>query len=266
MTADIENEEHGWLVAFLREIKEGFDRTEAILTLTIEGVSALTTIPSLFDAIYRSKSRTRKPEDVERTAKFAELAQREVDDGFSLTLTQHTVDIWGLLEASIRNFLVKWLEHEANFIDIEGIKKLKVRLFDYEQCTGQERQRYLISLLEREDGGNLKSGSDKFESLLSHFELSGRIPKPLKTKLYELSKLRNCIVHNNRVVDRQFNDSCPWLEYEVGKTVKLKLPQVMIYQGAVLDYLILIICRASAKVGAGEVMSYDEFSEKWPDA
>ena len=255
-----------WLIRHFREFADDSARLHRLMRLTISGISALTTMPRLAEVIARLENRygigASEDSFMRDVEADAELAQLEVNEGFPITLSQFLVDIWGLLEAFIRKLLTLSLEH-MGAMRFERVAKLKIKVGDYDQLVGAERFYYVVKVLEREEASSTKVGVDRFESLLACVKLDGPLPSSLKKALYELSQLRNCIVHNARRVDLQLVLACPWLALSAGQMISPGHERATRLSKAVRDYSILAVARASARYGDPMQNAVDEVFKDW---
>ena len=254
-----------WLTPHFRQLLDDGKRLHTLVRLSINGITALTVIPRIGEEITRLEQQrgiVSDPALLETTKAEAELARAEVASGFAITLSQHLVDLWGLLEASVRNLVALWLEHMGG-MKCEAVTKLKVRIGDYENLEGPAKFQYVVKLLEREEASSIKNGADRFESLLACVGLGGPIPKNLRRALYELSQLRNCIVHNARRADSQLTNACPWLNLTPGELISPGQEKSSELFHAIWSYSLLLVSRASTLAGDPKQDVVDEVFAEW---
>ena len=157
---------------------------------------ALTQAPNLFD-----------PENLEKELETlrgtAQAAREEMERGFAGLNNRAWVDLWGVLEDTIRLFLVNWLANkpEARFA---ATGRMKVNLGEYDAFDEEEKLHFIVERLFREAGGK---GAARFENLLKPFGLSGPVDKQPEPyvgdgKVYGRTQtlldgqcLRNALVH-----------------------------------------------------------------------
>ncbi|QOY62721.1 hypothetical protein INQ40_12775 [Lysobacter sp. H21R4] len=217
-----------------------------LLDLLCYGLTELTALPELTTAL-------RKPsEAIEQAKQHAELAQREIDRGFSSLVGQSIIVLWGALEALIKDFLVRWLELFPNLWERPGIASLKIRIGDYEALRPEDRRRYVIGEIERNVAAKLKVGAGRFEAVLSELELGGGIDDSIRRDLLELSAVRNVLVHNAGHVDERFMAMCPWVECEPGQLLRPTRKDYRRFSAAVLQYAALIVERAESCIGSNK--------------
>lgn len=161
----------------------------------------------------------RAPEEVERAKQLEGLAAREVSCDFPLLHSASTVLVWGALETTFRDFLVRWLVTFPRCRTASEFNNVKVRITEYESLDGEERMRYLVGQLEREFAAALKPGIGRFECLLKPFGIKPQLADNQRRDLSELVAVRNVIVHRAGIVDSRLLELCPWLEVTVGDSL-----------------------------------------------
>lgn len=216
------------------------------------GISSIRAQPQIVEAIMAATSDESKKtkEKLEHAKRDAELARREVESGFPILYSWAVVGLWALLESTVRTFISEWLKHKPTAWRTEPIKRLRIRLSEYESIPRNQRHRFVAEQLERQIGSNLKEGLNRFESLLDPFGLSGALPDQLRRDIYEFSQVRNLIAHNASKVDRRFKDSCPWLGLKIGDTLHVSNKMWAAYMKATLLYMTIIICRIGEHFGS----------------
>ena len=143
----------------------------------------------------------------------------------------------------MRSFSASWLANWPGAWQTEAIKKLRVNLGDYDALEPQDRCLWVVDLLDKEAKGPFKKGVGRFESLLQPFKLDGPVKKECQKTLFELSQLRNAIVHRIGHADRKLIEECPWLSLKPGERIKISSEMWMRYDEAVTQYVLEIIRR-----------------------
>lgn len=136
-------------------------------------------------------------------------------------LHQSIVKTWSTLESSITDFLIVWLENEPKALSGEAISKIKVPLASFMSMTELERRYVLIETLKQNNNTTLKQGVTAFEALLEPFGLAGKVEDDVRKAFFELSNLRNVIVHRRGIADRRLIEACPWLDIQAGEKVNI---------------------------------------------
>ncbi|MDB5323905.1 MAG: hypothetical protein JWN40_5536 [Phycisphaerales bacterium] len=130
-----------------------------------------------------------------------------------------TVRMWSILEAFVRDLSCFLLAGVPAVREQEAVAKLKGPIIKFISSSGQEQADYLYELLESSSSAALKPGVGRFEVVLSSLGYAGPIDDRVRDALYHCSKLRNCIVHNDGVVDRDLVAGCPWWKGAEGTRV-----------------------------------------------
>jgi hypothetical protein len=188
-------------------------------------------------------------EKLKRAERDRDLAQRELDNDFPLLHEQATVALWSSLEALIRTFLGRWLENKPEAWQTDAVRRLKVRLGEYESLDRADRCLWIVDLLDQEIGGPLRNGANRFECLLQPFGLSGEIDDEVQKALFELSQVRHVLVHRRGYADKRLLNACPWLSYKGGEPIKIGHAMWRRYDGAVGEYIFEIIRRVALSFG-----------------
>ena len=126
---------------------------------------------------------------------------------------------------------------------------LRINLGEYESVPRTQRHLFVVDMLEKELGGALKDGVTRFEVMLEPFGLSGELPANLRREIYELSQVRNLIVHNISKVDRRFVAACPWIKVKIGEEYRVSHHTFARYSRVLTTYVTLIICRLGEHYG-----------------
>ena len=221
-----------------------------VLHLSVSGISMLRGRHEAIKVLSEvDEESTVTEKELEDAAKERDLAQREVDNGFPLLYEQATVALWSSLESLVRSFAARWLAHRPDSWQAKQVKKLRVRLGDYEALTPADRCLWVVDLLDQEVGGPLRNGVSRFESILQPFGLDGPLTEETQKNLYELSQLRHAIVHRRGEADRRLLEACPWLPLKSGDRVRITHKMWDRYNGAVAEYVLELIQRVRVIFG-----------------
>ena len=187
-------------------------------------------------------------EKVERIREIETLALREVDSDFPLLHNAATVLLWGALEASFRDFLVRWLVRHSIALQVPDLRNVRVKVAEYEGLKGEDRMRYLVGILERELAASLRPGVGRFDCLLKPFGISPKIADDERRDLNEMAAIRN--VHRASIADGRLLELCPWLGLEEGQVVNVSRASLTRYLGSASQYAAEIIVSAREVSGA----------------
>lgn len=256
-----------WVTATFGEFLDKNERLTQVLRLSIGGIHMLR---GRHQALRVLAEVDGKLEDVKeellRAEKDKELAQREVENDFPLLHEQATIALWSSLEALLRSFLAKWLANVPAAWQADAVKKLKVKLGDYEALEPQERCLWIVDLVDQEVSGPLRSGITRFESLLQPFGLAGPVDEGCQKALYELSQVRHALVHRSGIADKKFVDACPWVGAAPGSPLVVTHRMWRSYNESLAYYVLEIIQRVRVHFGVGRYASEVEAGPTMPNA
>jgi hypothetical protein len=247
----------------LRPLKSFLDYWEdslRLLELSIEGLSMLKDVPKVLESI-RANEEIQKPmreklnikanpempsieaisQMIKKAEVKAEFSEKEIRAGFPLLHAHTLVGVWGALEAAIEDMLVGTLMNEPRFLEFPVFAKIRVPLAEFQMLDKEDRMRFVIEEASRNLGTVRGQGVDTFESLLEHFLLSGAVLAEIKKTIWEISNIRNVIVHRNSIADRRLIKHCTWLNMQVGDKVVISHEQLERYGDALCAYAEIII-------------------------
>lgn len=241
-----------WVASTFGEFLDKNERLTHVLRLSIGGIhmlrgrhQALKVLAEVDGTLENAK------EELLRAEKDKELAQREVENDFPLLHEQATIALWSSLEALVRSFLAKWLANVPAAWQTDAVKKLKVKLGDYEALESSERCLWIVDLVDQEVSGPLRSGVIRFESLLQPFGLAGPVDEDCQKTLYELSQVRHALVHRSGIADKKFVDACPWIGAVPGSPLLVTHRMWRSYNEALAHYVLELIQRVRVHFGVG---------------
>jgi hypothetical protein len=210
---------------------------ERIQQLTVE-------VESYGETVDRNEAEEAKREKVRKHAKErADLALREVSNGFPVLHRQQVVFLWGAIEAVVEDTLVAWLKNENLAGKDQRLRKIKVSLADFSAMNESERNYHLVSELRREVKSGHRSSIEVFELILHMFGLQGAMDPQLKRSLIELEYVRNVLLHRRGTADSRFIEGCPWTTVKIGTFITPNEADVDKYTNAVLNYAELLLGR-----------------------
>jgi hypothetical protein len=223
-----------------------FEPFETIFLLRREELLRLVDVSSIalrsLSASARLSEALRHGAEVVETAReIEELALREVESDFPLLHNAATVLLWGALEASFRDFLVRWLVRNPSALRVPELQNVRVKVVEYEGLMGEDRMRYLVGILERELAASLRPGVGRYECLLKPFGISPKITDDERRDLNEMAAIRNVIVHRAGFADRRLLELCPWLGLEEGEAVNVSRDSFDRHMASASEYAAKII-------------------------
>ena len=194
------------------------------------------------DGLARLTQVLKKPaEAVERAREIEDLAQAEVQADLPLLHSAASVLIWGALESAFRDFLVRWLVTHPSCLTVPDLNRIRVRVAEYENFSGENRMRFLVGVLERELGATLKPGVGRFACLLKPFGIVPATSDDVRRDLNELAAVRNVIVHRAGIADGRLINLRPWLGLKAGDSVTVGHTAFERYIHAASEYAASII-------------------------
>ena len=174
----------------------------------------------------------------------AAAAERQMQDGLPLLHSQMAIGIWSVLEAAIDDFVIAWMTNVPASLMSEDISKIRVPFALFEEMDRPARMQFLLEEFKRNLRTDSKVGVERFESILKPLGLSGPIDECVRRNIFELSQVRNAILHRASRADQRLIDACPWLGLQAGSKVIVARTDSDRYARSVTDYLKSIISRA----------------------
>lgn len=145
--------------------------------------------------------------------------------------------VWTGLEDAVNTLIELYVRYEPRALQSGKLKELKVDLVAYLGLPEAERPSFIVRQLENKLGSPLKGGLGVFESVLDALGIKREIDKKTRDTLYELHKVRNCVVHRRGVADRKLVEDCPFLGLRVGDPVRITSERFEEYFTATYTYL-----------------------------
>lgn len=228
------------------------ERLEQIVNLTRSAIPVLLKTPDMLALIHEVEENPPTTEDLKKlefAKEQAQLAKREIEEDFPVLHAFAVVALWSALEALVRVCVIRMLEHHKPAMEHELVRKLKVRIGDYERLEGEDRFAYVVDRLEEELAAPLRNGVTRFETILAPFGLSGSVGDDLKRDIFELGQVRNVLVHRSGVADRRLSEACPWLAVRVGERLTVSHQALGKYFLSVEKYMAALLIRLGEQLG-----------------
>lgn len=130
-----------------------------------------------------------------------------------------TVRLWSILEVFVHDICRFLLEKVPSVRNQDTLSKLKAPIIQFLAADSQEQADYLYELLDSSCSAALKPGVGRFEAVLSALGYGGPVNRQVRDALFHCNKLRNCIAHNDGIVDRHLVTACPWWKGTEGTRV-----------------------------------------------
>lgn len=233
-----------WLTNHFSSSLDAHDKLMQIARLSEQGIRMHLGVPNAIRALAKAKN-THTETETEKRIQFAEqdaaLARREIDDGFPVLHGFVTIALWSWMEEFTKGLVACWFQHRPSSMRVPTVQKLKVRLGDYIQLSRAEQGLFLVELLEQEIASPLKSGVDRFNTLLETIHIHSTISSERRKSLFELQKVRNNLAHRSGRADRRLIAECPWLKYKVGQQVNVDLTMLRAYFESSAEFLLHLL-------------------------
>ncbi|WP_415755724.1 hypothetical protein [Pseudomonas leptonychotis] len=181
-----------------------------------------------------------------KIAQFAEV-QNSNDSPYLFSLC--AVRLWALMEALVDEIVVESMQKPQDCPDQTILAKLKGPLIEFRAAPPDEQAEFLSETLKQAVDASLKLGVGRFEVLLTPLGFSGEVHETARKILYELSQIRNIIVHKSGKADRRIIEACPWLNLKRGETIHVTSHMFERYHTAAYWYIVEILGRVYERNG-----------------
>lgn len=175
-----------------------------------------------------------------RAAQVEAFAESEKSRGFPYLFGIASIRLWSLLEALVDDLIVEALKDPSGCEDQSLLSRLKGPLLEFRSASPEDQAEFLAETLKQAVESTLKQGIAKFEALLGPIGLGGGVADPIRKCFFELSHVRNAIVHRGGKADRRLIAACPWLPLSRGDLVCLNSRDFLRYMTAAYWYLVEI--------------------------
>jgi hypothetical protein len=179
----------------------------------------------------------------ERAAEVEVFAKQQKGDDFSYLFSLAVVRLWSILEAMVDDLVVDFLRRPDECKDKDIIYSLKGPLLEFATAPPERQADFLTERLKDAVKAGLKPGVGRFEAMLDPIGLGGGIDSDVRRVLFELSQVRNAIVHKAGVADQRFIENCPWLNLNIDKPIKVNAEDFHLYTMSAYYYAVEIRLR-----------------------
>jgi hypothetical protein len=239
-----------WFAEPFYRSMEYIQEIERVNKLCVAGISSLRGMDKLSEALLeaelgRQNRKATKSErnELQERRKISAMAKSECHEGFPILHSHALISIWGALEVLIDDLVLSILLNVPNVLNEAIFAKVKIPLAKFETLERNERMTLLVDELKRELKTAFKPAVVGFEVVLGQFGLSGQLDDNLKRTLMEMQQIRNVLVHRSGIFDEKASRTCPWMDWKIGKKVKLSGSQINIYVESVIQYMTIIAKR-----------------------
>ena len=226
------------------------EEAHRVLIVAVRGIASLRGVGHLTEALAEYDRGEGKPvsdDAVKKAHELARLAVQEVESDFPLLHAHTVVAMWSTLETLIPNFAAAWLVEFPETLERSEFERVQVPVALLREQDDHLRMAAVISDLTERTASSLKPGVGQFQEVLKALGLGFGISDELRRDLFELSQVRNLIVHRLSVVDQKFARECPWLGLKIGDRLKITSEMYLRYHKAIMTYLTELINHAKEK-------------------
>jgi hypothetical protein len=184
-----------------------------------------------------------------RASKFEEFARQQKDDGFPFLFGLAIVRLWSILEALIDDLVINFLRKPDTCKNKDLIYSLKGPLLEFMTAPPDQQADFLTERLKDAVKAGLQLGIGRFEAMLDPIGLGGGIDTNVRRVLFELSQVRNAIIHKAGIADKRFVENCPWLNLNVGAPLKINSNDFHLYTMSIYYYAVELKLRIQTFLG-----------------
>ncbi len=163
---------------------------------------------------------------------------------------QGIIYLWTSLESFIKDLIIALIEYDDRYLSNDELKKINIPMADYFSYNDEDKILFLADLILEKTNSAHKRGVNKFEGYLKPFNLDGSLDSNHKSNIFYLQQIRNCIVHNDSIVDKKFYENCKQLGYEIGDEIKINFQQFREYEISIMAYIMKVFNRLNRNFGA----------------
>jgi hypothetical protein len=250
-----------WASDYFTAALDNLERLQSVIELSLQGISTIPAVPRVVELLEQG------PDKLREARRRAELAQAEIDRGFSTLIGFGVVALWSWLETFVVDFVVLSIQRRPAFLATLKAPKVRIDLAEYAQMRGRERARFITDAVDRELGGPLRNGMGRFDGLLEAIGINVPLEDHYRRDLFELQQVRNCLSHRFGVVDARLATACPWLTLKQGQSLSVSYRDFVRYGGACGRYLLLLLYEVGDVLGidyrsAGEAKAAAHVAEE----
>lgn len=215
---------------------------EELLFLSIYAVSHLHGASRLAEVVSEVKSdldgeehRT-PPEELARIRKMEDLAQEQRAKGHPMLVAHSVVALWSALEATIPAFCADWIVSQPSCLSSDDLSRVRVPASLLGATDRRAAASAVVDEISRQIDSSLKPGIGRFQGVLEKLGITFPIDDKIRGSLFELSKVRNLVVHRFGRVDLRFVGECPRFKLSVGEELRLTVNDYIEYRRVAGEY------------------------------
>lgn len=249
MTDQIDKTIYDDLGKSLEDLLEDIKNLHDIVDIAHRGISVTQAMPQVAKVLMKVEGENESNKNaVDNAERIAKIAKSEIDNGFPFLYSQAALMLYSYLEGSVKRFITTFLKNNS-INEIKEFNNLKISIGEYLSLDDNEKYEYLFQQYEKTVAIGIQYGVTRFETLLHPIGFSGHVEEETTKNIYELSQIRNNILHRGAVADRFLIKNCPWLNYKLNDKVKVNKSSFDKFSKAITSYLMLIAIRLGEKRG-----------------
>lgn len=224
------------------------DYVESLVHLTHEGFRFVLIEPQQLELLGADAHQ------IAAAKKKAELAQREVDAGFTMLHAHSLMGLWGAMECLVEDFFIHRLVSDPTLLASESFAKVKIPAAVVSQDPTAMAEAVLLEWA-RAQGSDLRGAPGRFERLLAPVGLAGLVPPQVGHALHRAHAARNVWAHKGGVADKRFVESCPEWGFRIGDRVVLTFEEFSPLMHGLHMYALVVVNRYRALCGHAPLIS-----------
>jgi hypothetical protein len=247
------------LHAAISRAKKQLDELEMFVDICANALDKSTQVVQTIDVTQRLAKQANLSEHImteeelvrirEKAGEVEVFARQQKEDGFTYLFGLAIIRLCSILEALVYDLVVDFISRPEECKDKDLIYGLKGPLLEFATASPEQQADFLAERLKDAVNAGLKPGIGRFESMLEPIGLGGGIDPDVRRVLFELSQVRNAIVHKGGITDKRFAKSCQWLNIKVGKPLKINSQNFFMYRVAVYCYAVELRLRIIGFLG-----------------
>ncbi len=230
-------DQHNTFTAF-ESLADYLDEAHRLLQVTVKAISSMQGMGRLVEVLDKGPQRVAQAQELER------LAMEEVKNGFPLLYAHSVVAVWSALEAAIPQFCADWLMCFPQLLENKPFAKVSIQASSVLIADKRILVEGIIQTLQQITQAPLKVGVGRFDVLLDAVGISVPTEEERRRTLFELSKVRNVIVHQGGKADNKFISECPWVNATLGQRVPIGPERYRSYMIAARSYAADVVVQA----------------------
>lgn len=176
-------------------------------------------------------------------AKMAETsgrAQRHIDAEFAYLFGTATVQLWTVLEATVMDFVLAFLEDGGRWKAVPLTSTVKLTVAEFAGLADRQQLETAFDAALMNRGTRNQPGIGRFENLLKEVGLGGDVPDEVRRTILWLAETRHVLLHRKGIADNKYLDRCPWTGLGVGTRITVRESDFNAARRAVRAYMALL--------------------------